>query len=66
KFAVVVEDGTYVKSLYSDFTAGTEWQQFTYTFEAGTDEELSLKYFLGMVDTDCKLYLDDVSIKIVE
>lgn len=66
KFAVVLENGGYTKTLYSDFVVGKEWQKLSYTFVAKTDEELTLKYFLGMVDTDCKLYLDDVSIKIVE
>lgn len=66
KFAVVVEDNLYAKSLYSEFVAGKDWKKYSYEFVAKTEEELTLKYFLGMVDKDCKLYLDDVSITIVE
>lgn len=62
KFAAVVEDDVYTKSLYKEFTVGTQWQTFSYTFVAGTDSELTLKYYLGMVSTDCKLYLDNVKI----
>ena len=65
-FAVVVEDGVYDKSLYSEFVADNQWKKYTYEFTAKTDEELVLKYFLGMVDVDCKLYLDDVSITIAK
>ena len=66
KFAVVVENNDYVKSLYAEFMASTDWQNYSYTFVAGTNEELTLKYFLGMVNTDCKLYLDNVTITIAE
>ena len=64
KFAVVVEDGAYKKSLYQEFVVGKNWETLSFTFVPKTDEELTLKYFLGMVDTDCKLYLDDVKITI--
>ena len=66
KFAVVIEDGNYDKDLYKEFVVSKVWKTYTYEFTASTDSELALRYYLGMVSKGCKLYLDDVSIEIVE
>lgn len=62
KFAVTLEDMSYNKTMHEEFIVGTQWQTLSYTFYADTESELTLKYLLGMVTTDCKLYLDDVKI----
>ena len=64
KFIVTVEDGAYNKCMYEEFVIGKQWETITYTFVAGSEEELSLKYLLCAVTEDCKLYLDDVSIEL--
>ena len=66
KFAVVLEDAYYDKDLYKEFKVGKVWKTYSFEFTASTDSELALRYYLGMVSKSCKLYLDDVSITIVE
>ena len=66
KFAVVLEDADYDKELYQEFKVGKVWKTYSFEFTASTDSELALRYYLGMVSKSCKLYLDDVSITIVE
>lgn len=63
-FEVKLEDQEGKVSLDEIFVASTEWKTVRYSFTAETDSELTLKYLLGMVSTECKLYLDDVQIAI--
>lgn len=59
-----IENSSYTTAFVQQFTVGTQWQEYSYTFKSSLQGSTDFKYLLAMTDTECNVYFDDVVIKI--
>lgn len=59
-----IENSSYTATFDQQFTVGTEWQTYTFTFKSILQGKADFKYLLALASANGKIYFDDVVIKV--